>query len=146
MSDVRDSIRYLCCLPMHRQQPECDLTPGALSEPHNMQLYHPYSGRARPRHRRQSPCCGRGSSVSSARWQRKLLSFCLPAPTGSRNGVKNTSLQTNVHVCIIRLKTAFSFSLTICLGEEEKKQTKHNLKQVKALFGEALLVKFMNKY
>lgn len=113
MSDVghvRDSIRYLCGLSMHRPQAECDLTPGALSLPHNMQLYHPYSGQGRPS-RHQSSCCGRGSSVSSAHWQRKWLSFCLPAPTGSR--IKNRHLQTNVHVCLIRYKTAFLLSLTI---------------------------------
>lgn len=62
------------------------LTPGALSEPHSMQLYHPYSAQGRPR-RRQSSCCGCGWSASSARWRRKWLSFCLPAPPGSRNGL-----------------------------------------------------------
>lgn len=131
-----------CCLPMHRQQAECDLTPGALSEPHNMQLYHPYSGRGRPRHR-QSSCCGRGSSISSAHWQRKWLSFCLPAPTGSRDGVKNTSSQTNVQVCII---CHVFFINNLQQPQRGRKKTKHNLKNIKALFGKALLVKSINKY
>lgn len=133
MSDVRDSIRYLCGLSMHRQQAECDLTPGALSEPHNMPLYHPYSGQGRPS-RHQSPCCGHGSSASSAHWQRKWLSFCLPAPTGSR--VKNTYLQTNAHVCLIRYKIAFSFSLTIwhTTASERKKENKTQFKKPKKLY------------
>lgn len=120
-SQMLETAYGTCCLPMHRQQAECDLTPGALSEPHNMQLYHPYSGRGRPR-RRQSSCCGRGLSVSSAHWQRKWLSFCLPAPTGSRNGVKTTSVQTNVHVCIIWCKVLSSLTTSNSLGEEERKQ------------------------
>lgn len=109
MLDVRDNIRYLCCLSMHRQQAECDLTPGALSEPHSMQLYHPYSGQVHPP-RRQSSCCGCDWSVSSARWRRTSLSFCLPAPPGSRKSFKLQNILTdrNVHVvfcCFLKKNT-----------------------------------------
>lgn len=144
-SQMLETAYGTCCLPMHRQQAECDLTPGALSEPHNMQLYHPYSGRGRPR-RRQSSCCGRGSSVSSAHWQRKWLSFCLPAPTGSRNGVKND-------ICADKCARLYSLmhGRVVVINNLQqprrgRQKTKHNLKNIKPLFRKALLVKSINKY
>lgn len=84
--DIRDNMWYgtSVAFPCTDSRQTVSLTPGALSEPHSMQLYHPYSGQDRPRCRHQLSCCGCGWSASWVHWRMKLLSFCLPAPPGSR--------------------------------------------------------------